>query len=78
MPILTLHELTHRKKAVRKRRANVFRGVHEKESDAFTWEGAKGLAGGDENIVKLESYIELLEKGLSTFTIEKEWKITLI
>jgi hypothetical protein len=28
--------------------------------------------------VKLESYIELLEKGLSTFTIEKEWKITLI
>ena len=51
-------------KVVRKRRANVFRGVHEKKSDAFTRKGAKGLAGGDNDIVKLESYIELLEKGL--------------
>jgi hypothetical protein len=71
VPILTLHELTHRMKAVRKRRANVYRGVNEKESDAFTRKGSKGLAGGDADIVKLESYIELLEKGLSTFTIEK-------
>ncbi len=51
MPILTLHELTHRMKAVRKRKANDFRGVHEKESDAFTRKGAKGLAGGDDDIV---------------------------
>ena len=32
----------------------------------------KGLAGGDDDNVKLESYIEFLGKGLSTFIIEKE------